>query len=124
MPVTRAVSWRASSNGGTAGTEHHPTPAARLQGHGFDLDCGAHRCVVGPKPPPEQGLRVQSANVGSLHRPGDHPPHAQTARPEVKLLKHPLKTHGGAAPLKPANRRAKPPSAKQSNPRKNRCSRL
>ena len=30
-------------------------------------------------------------DFGSLHRPGGHPPHDQTARPEVKLLKHPLK---------------------------------
>jgi putative transposase len=39
----------------------------------------------------EQRLRVEGPNFGSLHRPGGHPPHAQTARPEVKLLKHPLK---------------------------------
>ena len=38
----------------------------------------------------EQRLRVEGPNFGSLHRPGGHPPHAQTARPEVKLLKHPL----------------------------------
>jgi hypothetical protein len=36
-------------------------------------------------------LRVEGPNFGSLHRPGGHPPQAQTARPEVKLLKHPLK---------------------------------
>jgi hypothetical protein len=35
-----------------------------------------------------QRLRVEGPNFGSLHRPGGHPPHAQTARPEVKLLKH------------------------------------
>jgi len=33
-------------------------------------------------------------DIGLCHdgrlRPGGHPPHAQTARPEVKLLKHPL----------------------------------
>jgi transposase len=34
---------------------------------------------------------LKGPNFGSLHRPGGHPPHAQTARPEVKLLKHPLK---------------------------------
>src|SRR5260370_14371912 len=39
----------------------------------------------------EQRLRVEGPNFGSLHRPGGHPPHAQTARPEVKLFKHPLK---------------------------------
>ena len=38
----------------------------------------------------EQRLRVEGPNFGSLHRPGGHPPHAQTARPEVKPLKHPL----------------------------------
>jgi hypothetical protein len=38
----------------------------------------------------EQRLRVEGPNFGNLHRPGGHPPHAQTARPEVKLLKHPL----------------------------------
>jgi hypothetical protein len=31
----------------------------------------------------EQRLRVECPNYGSLHRPGGHPPHAQTARPEV-----------------------------------------
>ena len=31
----------------------------------------------------EQRLRVEGPNFGSLHRPGGHPPHAQTARPEV-----------------------------------------
>ena len=35
---------------------------------------------------------VEGPNFGSLHRPGGHPPHAQTARPEVKLLKHPLRS--------------------------------
>jgi hypothetical protein len=34
---------------------------------------------------------VEGPNFGSPHRPGGHPPHAQTARPEVKLLKHPLR---------------------------------
>src|SRR5271165_3421280 len=38
----------------------------------------------------EQRLRVEGPNFGSLHRPGGHPPHAQTARPKVKLLKRPL----------------------------------
>jgi hypothetical protein len=57
---------------------------------GFSLDRGAHVCVARPKPSLEQGLRVEGANVGSLYRPGGHPSHAQTARPEVKLLKHPL----------------------------------
>jgi hypothetical protein len=38
----------------------------------------------------EQRLRVEGSNFGNLHRPAGHPPHAQTARPEVKLLKHPL----------------------------------
>jgi hypothetical protein len=28
----------------------------------------------------EQRLRVEGPNFGSLHRPGGHPPHAQTAR--------------------------------------------
>ena len=31
----------------------------------------------------ERRLRVECPNYGSLHRPGGHPPHAQTARPEV-----------------------------------------
>jgi transposase len=34
---------------------------------------------------------LKGPNFGSLYRPGGHPPHARTARPEVKLLKHPLK---------------------------------
>jgi hypothetical protein len=34
---------------------------------------------------------VEGPNFGSLHRPGGHPPNAQTALPEVKLLKHPLR---------------------------------
>jgi hypothetical protein len=42
----------------------------------------------------EQRLRVEGPNFGSLHRAGGHPPHAQTARPEVKLLKHPLRFDG------------------------------
>src|SRR6266403_1433784 len=71
-------------------TAHHQTPAARLQGGGPDLDRGAHVCVAGQKSSLEQRLRVEGPNFGSLHRPGGHPPHAQTARPEVKLLKHPL----------------------------------
>src|SRR5260370_11520008 len=54
------------------------------------LDRGAHVCVAGQKSSLEQRLRVEGPNFGSLHRPGGHPPHAQTARPEVKLLKHPL----------------------------------
>src|SRR5258707_2105431 len=44
---------------------------------------------LGQKSLLEQRLRVEGPNFGSLHRPGDHPPHAQTARPQVKLLKHP-----------------------------------
>src|SRR5271166_2821084 len=71
-------------------TVHHRTPAARLQGGGPDLDRGAHVCVAGQKSSLEQRLRVEGPNFGSLHRPGGHPPNAQTARPEVKLLKHPL----------------------------------
>ena len=71
-------------------TAHHQTPAARLQGGGPDLDRGAHVCVAGQKSSLEQRLRVEGPNFGSLHRPGGHSPHAQTARPEVKLLKHPL----------------------------------
>ena len=39
----------------------------------------------------EQRLRVEGPNFGSLHRPGGHPPHTKTARPGVKLLKHPLR---------------------------------
>ena len=57
---------------------------------GLSLDRGAHVGLVGPKPSVEQRLRVERPDVGSLHRLGGHPAHAQTARPEVKLLKHPL----------------------------------
>ena len=75
------------------------TPAARLQGGGPDLDRGAHVCVAGQKSSLEQRLRVEGANFGSLHRPSGHPPHAQTARPEVKLLKHPLNVATGYVSL-------------------------
>src|SRR5260370_31729835 len=75
-------------------TAHHQTPAARLQGGGPDLDRGAHVCAAGQKSSLEQRLRVEGPNFGSLHRPDGHPPHAQTARPQVKLLKHPLKVAG------------------------------
>jgi hypothetical protein len=71
-------------------TAHHQTPAARLQGGGPDLDSGAHVYVAGQKSSLEQRLRVEGPSFGSLQRPGGHPPHAQTARPELKLLKHPL----------------------------------
>jgi hypothetical protein len=40
---------------------------------------------------------VEGPNFGSLHRLGGHPPHAQTARPEVKLLKHPRPAPGSTA---------------------------
>src|SRR5208282_1730480 len=82
MPATRAAS-------------HHQTPAARLQGGGPNLDRGAHVCVAGQKSSLEQRLRVEGPNFGSLHRPGGHPPNAQTARPKVKLLKHPLNEKSG-----------------------------
>jgi hypothetical protein len=41
-------------------------------------------------------LQELGPNFESLHRPGGHPPHAQTARPEVKLLKHPLRPGTGS----------------------------
>src|SRR5271165_1957451 len=48
-------------------TAHHQTPAARLQGGGPDLDCGAHVCVAGQKSSLEQRLRVEGPNFGNLH---------------------------------------------------------
>ena len=50
-------------------------------------------CVAGQKASLEQRLRVEIQTSGSLHRPGGHPPHAQTVRPEVKLLKHLLSSY-------------------------------
>src|SRR6266478_3830006 len=91
MPATRAQVGARAKTASRVATTHHQTPAARLQGGGPDLDRGAHVCVAGQKSSLEQRLRVEGPNFGSLHRPGGHPPHAQTARPEVKLLKHPLK---------------------------------
>src|SRR5690242_20732298 len=90
MPATRAASWRASLNGARVAAADYQTPAARLQGHRPNLDRGAHLCVVGPKSSLEQRLRVEGPDFGSPHRPCGHSPHAQTTRPEVKLLKYPL----------------------------------
>jgi transposase len=50
---------------------------------GLTWNRGAHVCVAGQKSSLEQRLRVEGPHFGSLHRPGGHPPHAQTARPEV-----------------------------------------
>jgi hypothetical protein len=69
------------------------SPNARSAPSGPDLDRGAHVCVAGQKSSLEQRLRVEGPNVGSLHRPDGHPPHVQTACPEVKLLNIALNAH-------------------------------
>ena len=62
------------------------TQGQQLDPEAFRGTPGIYRSL---KPSPEQGLRIQGANFGSVHRLCGHPPHAQKARLEVKLLKHP-----------------------------------
>jgi hypothetical protein len=45
------------------------------------------------RPERDPDCSTAASHFGSLHRPGGNPPHAQTVRPEVKLLKHLLSSY-------------------------------
>src|ERR1700731_5370780 len=92
MPATRAASWPGELKR-RHGWRLHITKRRQRAFKVVSLTWIVERTFawLSQKSSLEQRLRVEGPNFGSLHRPGGHPPHAQTARPEVKLLKHPLR---------------------------------
>ena len=74
------------------GTANRQTQAARLRGDWSDVDRGADVRLARTKPPTEQRLRVQRADVGNHDRHRCNPPHAKQDRTPMTLFKHPLRS--------------------------------